>query len=554
MHPFFIYLIQVNIALALFYLLYVIVLKRDTFLGLRRFYFLSAIAFSLLYPFWSIPVLGDFWGSFFMPGNAEALILIGEPSAMVIEEDAGNAASILWSKVISLVYIIFTLAFVLRFTVQLLSILRMNMRSERGVITGVPVYQLKDDIAPFSFFNRIFIHSEKHSEAELSQILLHEQTHARQWHSVDIMLIELVCLFSWWNPLVWLLKREMAMNLEYMADKGVLCEGIDSREYQYHLLRLTYQETAMQLVNNFNMSQLKQRIMMMNKTKSPTLKLVKYLLIFPLAFLLVFANSCVNRDKKGGGDETTEMGTPGSTDIPGIIAEEPDTVIVDDSEVFVVVEDQPQFPGGNVAMMKFLGENIKYPVEAQQKGTEGRVIVNFVVEKDGRLSDFNVVNSIDPLLDAEALRVLESMPKWIPGKQRGEEVRVRFTLPVVFRLQAKDDKKTAMPSASNEVFVVVENQPEFPGGNAAMMKFLSDNIKYPKSAQDNGIQGRVIVNFVVEKDGSLSDVQVVHSQDPALDKEAVRVIESMPKWKPGTQRGETVRVRYTLPVVFRLQN
>lgn len=553
MSLFFIYLIQVNIALALFYLLYVIVLKRDTFLGLRRFYFLSAIAFSLLYPFWSIPVLGDFWGSFFMPGDAEALILIGEPSAMVIEEDAGNAAGILWSKVISLVYIIFTLAFVLRFLGQLLSILRMNMRSEKGVITGVPVYQLKDDIAPFSFFNRIFIHSEKHSEAELSQILLHEQTHARQWHSVDIMLIELVCLFSWWNPLVWLLKREMAMNLEYMADKGVLCEGVDSREYQYHLLRLTYQEAAMQLVNNFNMSQLKQRIMMMNKTKSPTLELAKYLLIFPLAFLLVFANSCVNRDKKGGGDETTEMGTPGSADQPDIIPEVP-APIVDNSEVFVVVEDQPQFPGGNAAMMKFLGENIKYPVEAQQKGTEGRVIVNFVVEKDGSLSDFNVVNSIDPLLDAEALRVLESMPKWIPGKQRGEEVRVRFTLPVVFRLQAKDDKKTVMPSASNEVFVVVENQPEFPGGNAAMMKFLSDNIKYPMVAQENGVQGRVIVNFVVEKDGSLSDVQVVHSQDPALDKEAVRVIESMPKWKPGTQRGETVRVRYTLPVVFRLQN
>ena len=434
MHPFFIYLIQVNIALALFYLLYVVVLKRDTFLRLRRFYFLSAIAFSLLYPFWSIPVLGDFWISFFMPGNAEALILIGEPSAVVIEEDAGNAAGIPWSKVISLVYIIFTFAFVLRFMGQLLSILRMNMRSERGVITGVPVYQLKDDIAPFSFFNRIFIHSEKHSEAELSQILLHEQTHARQWHSIDIMLIECVCLFSWWNPLVWLLKREMEMNLEYMADKGVLCEGIDSREYQYHLLRLTYQETAMQLVNNFNMSQLKQRIMMMNKTKSPTLKLAKYLLIFPLSFLLVFANSCVNRDKKGGGDEVTEMGTPGSTDQPDIIPEVP-TPIVDDSEVFVVVEDQPEFPGGNAAMMKFLSDNIKYPKSAQDNGIQGRVIVNFVVEKDGSLSDVQIVRGEDPALDKEAVRVIEAMPKWKPGTQRGETVRVRYTLPVVFRLE-----------------------------------------------------------------------------------------------------------------------
>ena len=436
MHPFFIYLIQVNIALALFYLLYVIVLKRDTFLRLRRFYFLSAIAFSLLYPFWSIPVLGDFWGSFIASGEADGMVFIGEPiGAMVVEDDAGDAAGIHWPRVVLLAYLIVTLLFIIRFLVQLLSILRMNRRSERYVITGVPVYQIKDDITPFSFFNRIFIHSEKHSEPELSQILLHEQTHVRQWHSIDIMLMELVCLFSWWNPFVWLMKREMAMNLEYLADSCVLREGVDSREYQYHLLRLTYHETAVQIVNNFNVSQLKQRIMMMNKTKSPPLKLAKYLLIFPLAFLLVFANSCANRDKKSGGDEAAEMTAPGSTEMPGIIPEEPDTPIVDNSEIFVVVEEQPTFPGGNAAMMRFLSDNIKYPVEAQEKGNEGRVIVNFVVEKDGRLSDFNVVRSIDPLLDAEALRVLESMPNWTPGKQRGEAVRVRFTLPVVFRLQ-----------------------------------------------------------------------------------------------------------------------
>lgn len=107
---------------------------------------------------------------------------------------------------------------------------------------------------------------------------------------------------------------------------------------------------------------------------------------------------------------------------------------------------------------------------------------------------------------------------------------------------------------TEEIFVVVENQPEFPGGNAAMMKFLSDNIKYPVIAQENGIQGRVICNFVVEKDGSITDVQVVRGVDPSLDREAVRVIEQMPTWTPGKQRGKAVRVRFTLPVVFRLQN
>lgn len=106
---------------------------------------------------------------------------------------------------------------------------------------------------------------------------------------------------------------------------------------------------------------------------------------------------------------------------------------------------------------------------------------------------------------------------------------------------------------TDEIFVVVENQPEFPGGTTAMMKFLNDNIKYPVIAQENGIQGRVICNFVVERDGSITDVQVVRGVDPSLDKEAIRVIQQMPKWKPGSQRGKPVRVRFTLPVLFRLQ-
>lgn len=556
MHPFFIYLLQVNIALALFYLLYAVVLKSDTFLRLRRFFFLSVIAFSLIYPLYTVPAFGDFWVSATTLGNTETAVLIGEPSMVVVADDAEvGDTSIPWAKIIILFYGIVTFGFFFRFIGQLLSILRIKMRCEKRVIAGMPIYQLKDDITPFSFFNRIFIHPGSYSEAELSQILLHEQTHVRQRHSVDIIFIELLFLFSWWNPFVWLLKREMTINLEYLADNGVLCEGIDSREYQYHLLRLTYHESVARIVNNFNVSQIKKRIMMMNKSKSPTLTLVKYLLIIPLAFLLVFANSCVNRDKENTADATLGQSETAS----GAASDETVIEAEDKSEVFLVVEQQPEFPGGNAAMMRFLTDSIKYPVEAQENGIQGSVICNFVVEKDGRLSDFQVVRGVDPILDKEAMRVLKAMPNWIPGKQRGEDVRVRFTLPVVFKLVGNDDVASSSSqapikqSASDEVFVVVETQPEFPGGNAAMMRFISDNLKYPTVAQENGIQGRVIINFVVEKDGSLSDATIVRSIDPVLDKEAVRVVESMPKWKPGTQKNEAVRVRFTLPIVFRLQ-
>ena len=230
----------------------------------------------------------------------------------------------------------------------------------------------------------------------------------------------------------------------------------------------------------------------------------------------------------------------------------------EEGEIFQVVEEQPMFPGGMQEMMKFLQQNIKYPKEAQEQGKQGRVIVQFVVNKDGSISNDSIVRSVDPLLDAEALRVVRSMPNWTPGKQRGKEVRVRFTLPVTFHLNGDAPKQATevkQPEATDDkIFQVVEDQPEFPGGMEALMKHLSKEIKYPKEAQEKGTQGRVIVQFVVRKDGSITDAKVMKPVDPLLDAEALRVVSEMPNWIPGKQRGEAVNVRFTLPVTFRLSN
>lgn len=229
----------------------------------------------------------------------------------------------------------------------------------------------------------------------------------------------------------------------------------------------------------------------------------------------------------------------------------------EEGEIFQVVEEQPMFPGGMEEMMKFLQQNIKYPKEAQEQGKQGRVIVQFVVNKDGSISNDSIVRSVDPLLDAEALRVVRSMPNWTPGKQKGKPVRVRFTLPVTFHLNGDAPKQATeakQPEATDDkIFQVVEDQPEFPGGMEALMKHLSKEIKYPKEAQDKGTQGRVIVQFVVRKDGSITDAKVMKPVDPLLDAEALRVVSEMPNWTPGKQRGEAVNVRFTLPVMFRLQ-
>lgn len=646
------YIAKVNIALAVFYLLYVLLLRKDTFIRLRRYYFLSAIIFSLAYPLITVASLGNLMDFRSAAPETETFVMIGELSMgeLIIEDVEPATTPIDWTAVAKNVLLVGIVFLSLRFVWQLCSIIRIKWKSEKRTLFGHSIYHLSDEITPFSFFKWIFIHTENHSEEELRQILLHELTHAHQWHSADVMLMEMMCILFWYNPTVWLMKRDMAINLEFLADNAVLQKGIDTQQYQYHLLQLTYHESAVRIVNNFNVPQLKQRIIMMNTNKSPMKKLAKYLSVLPLALLLIMANSMYAQANEMQ-EPQKEIAPP-----PPPPPQEPQKKESKSNEIFVVVEQQPQFPGGTSALMKFLSENIEYPKEAQEKGIQGRVIVNFVVEKDGSVSDVNVVRGQDPLLDAEATRVVPLMPNWTPGVQKGERVRVRYTLPIVFSLPegltaskvvgvkhpSKDSgsevwvigagetkdvtpqtlaekfgknkpiyvldgeriediesidpkniesisvlknelatakygeegkngvleitsksavaKSAAMHAAkeklgtsSDDVFVVVEEQPQFPGGTQALMKFLGENVRYPVEAQKNGIQGRVIVNFIVNKDGSLSDLKIVRGQDPSLDAEAIRVISTMPKWKPGMQRGEAVNVRYTLPIVFRLQ-
>ncbi|MDI9606511.1 MAG: M56 family metallopeptidase [Bacteroidota bacterium] len=609
MQAFFTYLLQVNIALALFYLLYAVAFKRDTFFQLRRLFLLSVILFSMLYPFFAVPALAEVVPFSFSRGEeVRSEVLIGDVGWEVFgDEEVVASRSIPWVTVLVALYWVVTAAFILRFFVQLFSVYRVWKRSERRLLMGNVVYRPTKEVTPFSFFKWIFIYIDAYSEQELQQILLHESTHVKQWHSIDVVITELLCLFFWWNPFTWLLKREVIMNLEYLADNHVLHEGVDSREYQYHLLRLTYHESAVPIANNFNVSQLKQRIMMMNKTKSPALRVAKYLIALPLLFLFVVANSVY-----AGQDESVRLSEVTSDIIDAeallqtneyatIVAQESNINQEPGEPIFQVVENAPEFLGGQEGLMKFLSENTRYPVIAIDHGIQGRVIVRFVVTKTGKVSNVEVMRGVDPSLDREAVRVVEAMPAWKPGTQKGEAVNVYYTLPIVFKLPADtkkesqqeeqkdikkmiiefkspaDTKKESQPVEADKsdgekrsgesgvsqklsivlesgepVYETVDDAPEFPGGIEALMKFLSDNVRYPVEAQEKGVQGRVICRFVVKKDGSTSNVEVLRGVDPSLDAEAIRVIDSMPAWKPGTQKGEAVNVHFTIPIQFSL--
>ena len=220
----------------------------------------------------------------------------------------------------------------------------------------------------------------------------------------------------------------------------------------------------------------------------------------------------------------------------------------DDDALYVDYESMPAFLGGQDSLFRYLSQNIRYPEVSKTQKEEGRAIVQFVITKTGAVDSVKVVKSSGyTALDAEALRVVESMPKWIPGKKFGKAVNMKYTIPVNFKLPENK------PAEEKRVFTKLERQPEFPGGKEALLKFLKDNVQYPKDAQRNSEEGRSVVSFIVNKDGSISDVKVVKSSgSPSLDEEAVRVLSSMPDWKPGLQEGRPVKTKYTVPVTFSL--
>lgn len=607
MTPEFAYLLKVNVAFVLFYAFYRLFFYKDTFFKLRRAILLAFFGLALFYPLLNI----QDWVRQQEP-IADVIYMY---SAMLPEATAkaDAAASVDWYGWLlgSLGFIYWGIVAFLcgRFLVQLSSILWLAHTSERVVIHETPVYALRKAAGPFSFFRMVFLHPESHSDKETDEILTYECTHVSQWHSIDVILSEMMCMACWFNPFVWLLKREVRHNLEYLADNTVIQSGYDSKSYQYHLLGLAHHQSVTTLYNSFNVLHLKNRIMMMNKKRSPGIVRTKYLIFIPLVGILMLlsnieavarltvrlaneatvSNAMVTAtgilvDETGqpligasvvvkGGKERTITDKKGafSLEVPANAilrcsyqGRESQEVLAADmtnnthlslssksremnEQVFTVVEKMPSFPGGDAELLKYIATNIKYPKESQDNGEQGRVICSFIVGRDGSVNNPEVLRGVTPLLNEEAVRVINTMPRWNPGMQRGKAVAVKYTVPITFRL------KSPVEEAKEETLTVVDVMPQYPGGDRELLKFIAQSIKYPTDAQEAGVQGRVICSFVVDKKGNIVEPKIIRGIDPSLDAEALRVIGMMPRWTPGRQDGKAVRVLYTVPITFRLQ-
>jgi len=611
--PELIYMLKVNIGIALFYAFYKLFCCRDTFFQWRRIALLSFLALSFLYPLmdmqaWvkeqpAINELADYYALMMLTEtNTSTATVVTAPVAIPTPD---------LLDIIKFVYWIGILLLSARFMIQLSSIFRLVLKSKSINVDQISIRSLSEPANPFSFWQWIFIYLPGLKEDEKQEILTHEQTHVRQWHSIDVIISEIVNIICWMNPFAWLLKTEIRLNLEYLADHKVMESGTNKKAYQYHLLGLANQNRQTGLYNNFNLSHLKNRIKMMNKKRTRTTGHIKYALFAPLtaALLLVSNIETVARtaerliystEESTPRPEREEVASFVNTTVQGLVTF---TITVTNSEG----KPQPNItlqikPGNEVKTFKTNAEGkatievdmttpkyVSLDVSSPKSSNHQSLLLS--ANKPNVTAIFDTDDDIAAYIkagkqiriklqisnnDNQQLAGVELISSSTNAKATtnahgeaqltvgvGETIAInhkgyqegKFTVKELCPIKDMENPEPVrlLLVGEDPVYQIADNMPEFPGGMIACLQYLARNIKYPVTAQKEGAQGKVIVQMVIEKDGSVDHVSIVRSITPELDAEAARVVKSMPKWKPATVKDKAVRCRYTVPVTFKLQ-
>jgi len=236
------------------------------------------------------------------------------------------------------------------------------------------------------------------------------------------------------------------------------------------------------------------------------------------------------------------------------------------------VKTLPRFPGGEVALKNFISNNLSYPKSSFANAVQGLILTQFIINEAGEVTNISIKRGLDTACNEEAIRVIKSMPRWIPGKQNGKNITALFTLPIQFKIMGPGNSSNKEASKNqnkaiqgkrkiiNPTTIInsipyekVEQKPEFPGGEKQFSKFIQKNLRFPKPSSNNGIEGNVIVQFIINGDGVVRDVTIVRGLDTSCNEEALRVIGLSPKWAPGLQDGKVVPVSCIIPISFRIK-
>lgn len=428
-----IYLIKINVALMLLYGFYRLTVSRDTFFGLRRLTLWLIYAVALMVPALNL----EYWVRDTPTMESMANVYADTFYPVVVVK--AQASGITWMDMLLGIYWVGVAVLSLRLVWQLFSIIRLAVISRKQEVEGITVHLLRGEGSPFSFFRWVFMYPSTMEGKQLHEVMVHECTHVSGLHSLDTLFSELFSIACWFNPFAWLMKQEVRMNLEYLADESVLSDGNARKSYQYHLLGLAYRQSneSTKIANNFNLLPLKKRIKMMNKRRTSEIGKAKYLLFAPLAGALLMVSNIESVAREIGEQfpEVAEVQQKAEQAAEEKVKTKPQTDTTKKKKTWdCMPETMPYFPGGQELLLKYLADNIKYPASAVKAKKQGRVIVTFIVQKDGSVTHAKIAKSIDPELDAEALRIVKGMPKWTPGTQNGKPVSVRYMVPVKFSL------------------------------------------------------------------------------------------------------------------------
>lgn len=458
---FFIYSVKVAVCLALFYLFHKLLMSRDTFHTFNRFAILSMMLLSLVLPLVHLSLDSE-------AGINRGTVALEGLVAQTVVADGGNGVGegLTLTQVLLAAYVLGVVLFVGKALLSVGSLLRLIRRARCvEVRNGIRIYTMQGDISPFSWF-RYIIMSEKDWQENRREIVLHEMAHIRRCHSMDVAVCNMMIVFQWYNPAAWLLKRELQTVHEYEADEAVLSAGVDATHYQMLLIRKAVGERLFSMANNLNHNSLKKRITMMKIKRTNPMQKAKIAFVLPLAAMTVaaFASQKVENLSEKVEQESEAFSSVSDNPVVRAVGETAhvaavkvqedkaleeatslsmasDTAETKSGKEFPCIpETFPQFPGGHIALFEYLSKNIKFPKSKENEDVKVRVVTTFTVEKDGSITHAKIVRSQGEAFDNEALRVINGMPKWIPGMQNGKAVSVKYTLPITFSTTDSDKK------------------------------------------------------------------------------------------------------------------
>ncbi len=489
------------IATIILYYTYKLLFGKCNRFNVCRIILLTMSVFAFVFPFISIKISGQMPEYFFIMDNVEIL----SNNEINLEADNVKNNSLSFLQIISAIYVVGVIFSFMKMFFNIYKVNKIKQGKKFEIIDNVKIIHTNENHIPFSFFNNIYLPNEINNPL----ILKHEMSHVKNHHSLDVILMEILISFQWFNPFIYKMKKELQNVHEYIADNEAVENETDKSNYMMLLLQQCTADNFNTVANNFSFLLTKKRISMITQKQKTKRMVMRLLLTLPVFAMLILLN--------------TQCDNPKSNDEGNVSKEQ---VPVEKSEEYgqlsgTVVD---RATGKPISTVTVVLENNGTEVASDRTGTDGRYEMTSI--------------------PAGTYELKATLGGYTSTTMKGIAVAAgKFAFMDIYMNQDGDT-----------IYNVAETMPQFPGGPNELMKYLSENTKYPESAKANKIEGRVFVSFVIEKDGSITNAKVMRGIDKECDAEAVRVVSSMPKWQPGTQSGEAVRCRFTAPFIFKLND